>query len=158
MNIRAGTRGPHLLFAMLRQRPAIVHFMVPEAYLVGALLAKIARIPIRIMNRRRLNLYQKTWLVRKMERWLHHSMDAVFGNSRNVIRQLKEYEGVPADRLGPLYNGINTDAFAILCMIANLIPYKGHADLIVAPALAANKCPKSGACFWLAVTTTSVQG
>lgn len=151
---------PHLLFSMLRLRPAIVHFILPEAYLVGAPLAKTARIPIKIMSRRSLNLYQKTWLVRKMERWLHHSMDAVLGNSRSVIRQLKE-EGVPADHLGLIYNGIDPEAFTntemrdasrkslcigsdalVLCMIANLFPYKGHEDLIDALALAEKQMPE----------------
>lgn len=148
---------PHLLVSMLRRRPAIVHFMLPEAYLVGAPLAKIAHIPVKIMSRRSLNLYQRSSLVKRMERWLHRSMDAVLGNSLSVIRQLKE-EGVPASRLGLIYNGIDSQAFSgldprlpvrtslsikpnalVLCMVANLIPYKGHEDLIDALAIAAQK-------------------
>jgi glycosyltransferase involved in cell wall biosynthesis len=88
-------------------------------------------------------------------------MDAVLGNSLSVTRQLTEEEGVPADRLGLIYNGINSDVFAgsearvalraslgigpealVLCMTANLIPYKGHEDLIDALALAAKRMPE----------------
>lgn len=83
-----------------------------------------------------------------VERWLHPRMNAVLGNSKAVVRELKE-EGVQRDHLGLLYNGvdlahfkslpsrssvrkdlgINERALFIVC-VANLIPYKGHADLI----------------------------
>ena len=75
-------------------------------------------------------------------------MNVILGNSLSVIGQLKD-EGVPAGRLGLIYNGIDLDAFAdsdarqsqrnsfgfapntfVMCMVANLIPYKGHSDLI----------------------------
>jgi glycosyltransferase involved in cell wall biosynthesis len=149
---------PHLLVTMLQRRPAIVHFMLPEAYLLGAPLAKAARIPHKIMSRRSLNLYQGNWFVKTMERRLHRSMDAVLGNSRSVIQQLKDEEDVPPGRLGLIYNGIKPEAFAdsetrtwvrnslgiekdtlVFCMVANLISYKGHADLIDALAIAAKQ-------------------
>src|SRR5262249_33160413 len=144
----------------IKRKPTHVHFMLPEAYLLGAPLAKVARVPLKIMSRRSLNLYQGNWFVRRMERWLHRSMDAVLGNSLSVVRQLKDEEEVPADRLGLIYNGIVLQDFTnvetrtslrqslgigadelVLCMVANLIPYKGHEDLIDALALAAKEMP-----------------
>src|SRR5438045_2025466 len=47
----------HLLSVLLKQRFAIVHFFLPEAYLVGAPLALLAGIKFRIMSRRSLNVY-----------------------------------------------------------------------------------------------------
>jgi glycosyltransferase involved in cell wall biosynthesis len=75
-------------------------------------------------------------------------MDAVLGNSQAVVNELRA-EGVSIERLGLLYNGIdfkpfhnlpprlsirknlgvNETALLMVC-VANLIPYKGHADLI----------------------------
>jgi glycosyltransferase involved in cell wall biosynthesis len=150
---------PHLLVAMLRRRPAIVHFMLPEAYLVGAPLAKAARIPVKLMSRRSLNLYQRNAFIRNFERVLHRSMNTILGNSRSVIGELKS-EGIPPSRLGLIYNGIDLGEFAdtdarlsqrklfgfgpntlVMCMVANLIAYKGHSDLIAALGHAAKKIP-----------------
>jgi glycosyltransferase involved in cell wall biosynthesis len=149
----------HLAGVILRRRPRIVHFMLPEAYLVGAPLAVLVRIPVKIMSRRSLNLYQRNVFVRKIERQLHRSMTAILGNSWSVIDQLKG-EGVPSDRLGLIYNGIDLDAYTnsdsraslrelfgikpstvVMCMVANLIAYKGHRDLINALALATKRMP-----------------
>ena len=103
---------PHLAGIMSKHHPAIVHFMLPEAYLVGAPLAALTRIPLRVMSRRSLNFYQKNGLVRRAERVLHRSMNAVLGNSRKVVDELAE-EGVAAECLGLIYNGIDAGAFAI---------------------------------------------
>lgn len=150
---------PHLFFVMLRRRPAVVHFLLPEAYLVGATLSVLARIPVKVMSRRSLNRYQTSALVRGMERALHRHMQAVLGNSRSVIGELAG-EGVPRRRLGLIYNGIDVGAFAapearaamrrtlglapdalVMTLVANLIPYKGHHDLMQALAIAAPDLP-----------------
>lgn len=149
----------HLLWLMLTRRPRLVHFFLPGAYLAGAPLAVLARIGVRVMSRRSLNTYQRNGVIRAIERLLHRTMHAVLGNSRGVIAQLRE-EGVPPGRLGLIYNGIDATRFAgaasrealrarlglppqalVMCIVANLIPYKGHADLIDALALAAPSLP-----------------
>ena len=140
---------PSFCYQVLRLRPRIIHFFLPEAYLLGGLCSLILGRRIRIMSRRSLNRYQiNRPFVAKAERWLHSYMDAVLGNSRAVVKELQE-EGIAADRLGLLYNGldfapfnnlpprnsvrgdlcIGDEALLIVC-VANLIPYKGHADLI----------------------------
>jgi len=150
---------PHLFGVMLTRRPAVVHFLLPEAYLVGAPLAVLARIPVKVMSRRSLNRYQTSALVRAMERALHRRMQAVLGNSHSVIGELIG-EGVPRRRLGLIYNGIDVDTFAapdsraatrrtlglapdalVMTLVANLIPYKGHHDLMRALAIAAPNLP-----------------
>lgn len=156
----------HLLWIMLTLRPRIVHCFLPAAYLIAAPLAFVARVPVRIMSRRSLNNYQKSAAVRWTERRLHRSMQAVLGNSRKVVEQLRD-EGVPPDRLGLIYNGFDCSAYAnsggpavhrarlgiaadafVMCIVANLIPYKGHHELIAALGLAAPKLPPH---WWLLV-------
>lgn len=151
----------HLFTIMLRDRPPIVHFFLPQAYLLGAPVAVIARMPIRVMSRRSLNHYQRAYpkLIASLERRLHSTMAAVLGNSLSVSRELAD-EGVPEDKLVTIYNGIDLRRFEhakpkgevrhslnlasetlVLVVVANLIPYKGHRDLIEAMALAKPRMP-----------------
>jgi glycosyltransferase involved in cell wall biosynthesis len=76
-------------------------------------------------------------------------MTAVLGNSRSVMKEL-EVEGVNADRLGLIYNGLDLaqlpattrrrtrallgirEATLVFVNVANLIPYKGHLDVVEA--------------------------
>jgi glycosyltransferase involved in cell wall biosynthesis len=141
--------------------PAIAHFFLPAAYILGAPAALMARVPVRIMSRRSLNDYQKDfWLSGLIEPRLHSAMTAVLGNSRRVIEQLRTLENVPQEKLGLIYNGVDLaqascgarsriraslniapDAL-VSTIVANLIPYKGHRDLIEAFGRAAARLPK----------------
>jgi glycosyltransferase involved in cell wall biosynthesis len=146
----------HLAYTLVRFRPRIVHFFLPAAYLIGAMAAAIARIDIRIMSRRSLNDYQRAYpAMRWLETRLHGDVDAILGNSRAVIKQLRDDERVPAERLCLIYNGIDTrksalsdrqamremlkidDNALVFIIVANLIPYKGHLDLVAALGIAA---------------------
>jgi glycosyltransferase involved in cell wall biosynthesis len=136
-----------LYWLMRRWRPEIAHFYLPGPYLIGAHVAIAARVPVRIMSRRSLSDYQRNWpLVAKLERRLHKKMDTVVGNSRAVVRQLIE-EGIPEAKVRLIYNGIDAtqqlpdraEARRALgigadtlvgVVIANLIPYKGHRELL----------------------------
>ena len=140
---------PTLLLLMMRERPAVVHLFLPRPYIIGGLCAVLTRRPVRIMSRRSLNIYQqKHPYAGRMERWLHRRMQAILGNSAAVIAELRA-EGAPPERLGLLYNGIDLapykdrvggaraglgipDDALVLVIVANLIAYKGHADLIEA--------------------------
>jgi glycosyltransferase involved in cell wall biosynthesis len=138
-----------LLVRELRaRRPDIVHFFLPGAYLVGALCSAVVRTK-RVMSRRSLAHYQARYPgVRAAERLLHRRMDAVLANSRAVAAELLA-EGVPPERLGLIHNGVAIPAVApgraaararlsiadgalVMVCIANLIPYKGHRDLLSA--------------------------
>jgi glycosyltransferase involved in cell wall biosynthesis len=140
-----------LLWLMLSARPQIAHFFLPVAYLLGAPLALLARIPIRIMSRRSLNDYQAAHpLFRTCELRLHKHMTAILGNARSIVSELIEDEHCPADRVALIYNGIDTSAFAkrrepheglVLITVANLIAYKGHAHLLAALGQIASALP-----------------
>ena len=136
------------LYRLIRRwRPAVAHFYLPGPYLVGAPVALAARVPIKLMSRRSLSDYQRRWpLVARLEGQLHRRMDAVIGNSQAVVRDLIE-EGIPRSKIRLIYNGVGIssmlpvrgearreldldDNVLVGVMVANLIPYKGHRDLI----------------------------
>lgn len=147
---------------MRRFRPAIAHFFLPGAYILGAPASILARVPVRIMSRRSLNYYQRNMRFSPaIEARLHRYMTAILGNSNSVVRQLHDDENVRADRLGLIYNGIDfvnyqksstvrqsmrtslkidQDAL-VFVIVANLIPYKGHQDLLVAFSMACAHLP-----------------
>lgn len=152
---------PLMFFSFLFRRPQIVHFFLPESYLVGAMMARAANLSRLVMSRRSLNNYQlKRPRVATLERKLHGSMIAILGNSWRVVEQLKD-EGIEKSRLGLIYNGVDLKKFdqqtaedqdirnslgldnkaTVITIIANLIPYKGHSDLLDALALVSGKMP-----------------
>jgi len=149
-----------LLRLLWSRPPDVIHFFLPAAYLVGGIAATVAGMRPRIMSRRSLRNYQLAHPVYAwVEKLLHPRMDMICGNSRAVIRQL-EQEGVDVHRLRLIYNGvdlwrfdlpsdcpllradigISPSAFVIV-MVANLIPYKGHADLLQALAIIQGELP-----------------
>lgn len=152
--MRSALVAVHLTYVMLRTRPKIAHFFLPAAYLIGGLAAGLAGIKIRVMSRRSLNIYQLAYpMMRWLEMKLHGRMNAVLGNSMAVVRQLRDEERVSENRLGLIYNGIEIprsadskiavrsslgldDKTLVFVIVANLIPYKGHLDLINAFNLA----------------------
>lgn len=156
-----GLNGVGLIWTLWSRRPAIVHYFLPAAYIIGGLASLFAPFSTRIMSRRSLNHYQrKNKLFARVERFLHPRMDAICGNSKAVLENLKE-EGVDLQRLRLIYNGkkveygrkladrgiaraelgLSKDAL-LFVIVANLIPYKGHSDLISALGLIKHTLPK----------------
>jgi glycosyltransferase involved in cell wall biosynthesis len=136
-----------------RRKPDILHFFLPEPYLIGSLAARGMNGMIRVMSRRSLANYQQNHpLLGALERRLHRSVNALIGNSSAVAAQLVEECG-DSRKVGIIHNGIDLpplpdtgarskcrlelgipdDAF-VIAVVANLIPYKGHADLLAALA------------------------
>jgi glycosyltransferase involved in cell wall biosynthesis len=89
-------------------------------------------------------------------------MEAVLGNSHSVVRELIEDENCAPGRVGLIYNGVDVAKFdlaapqkvafevggaatsdLVLVTVANLIPYKGHGDLLDALARISGQLPKS---------------
>lgn len=151
-----------LLFQMVKQRRTIFHFFLPEAYAVGGLCGVLASHPRLIMSRRSLNNYQVSHpYVTKLERFLHGKVAHILGNSEAVLRELSD-EGALENRLSLIYNGIDVTPFRapslgrgartefgipedalVMTVVANLIPYKGHADLLAALILVKEKMPRN---------------
>ena len=135
-----------------RMPPGIVHFFLPGAYLLGGLCALTRRRHRLVMSRRSLNYYQAQHpVLTYVEHRLHRRMTVILGNSRAVTEQLIHDEDVPANKVQLIYNGIQSLPFEqsrparetrailnigpralVLVIVANLMPYKGHADLLEA--------------------------
>ncbi|WP_374466506.1 glycosyltransferase [Ferrovibrio sp.] len=161
-----GIGGFSLGLRLLLKRPDIVHFFLPSAYIIGAPLAWLTFIPIKIMSRRSLNNYQRSYFwLGQVERFLHRQMDVVTGNSMSVVTQLRE-EGVPEQKLRLIYNGVDMSGFidlpardvarskrgidpdvVVFVIVANLLRYKGHDDLLEAFAIAEPNLPDKWVLF-----------
>jgi len=152
--------GAARLFRWIRRfRPSIVHFFLPGAYVPGAPVAIAAGVPIKIMSRRSLNDYQHKWPgVASTEKFLHRRMDMLLGNARAITQELIQ-EGVPEKKVRLIYNGIHVPAMAttkkearaaldldehafVAVVVANLLPYKGHLELIAALIEIADELPQ----------------
>lgn len=158
---------PYLCWQYWRLRPDVVHFFLPAAYIIGALASLCGPRVSRVMSRRSRNFYQtKRPLYRCVEHWLHSKMDVVCGNSLRVIEDLRA-EGVHREQLRLIYNGIDSRSFCcdsalknnaryqlsieenvvVFVMVANLISYKGHADLIEAFGMIRDRLPNGWICL-----------
>jgi glycosyltransferase involved in cell wall biosynthesis len=143
-------RGAGRLYTILRcERPDVVHFFLPMPYLLGGMVTLLAGVHARVMSRRSLNYYQLRYPgISHLEKWLHKRMTRVLGNSQAVLDDLRQ-EGVSEQQLGLIYNGVNIPVpqspdekgkvrqnidvdknDLLITIVANLIPYKGHDDLI----------------------------
>ncbi len=156
--VRAGMR---LARCIRRQRPDILHFFLPEAYLVGGAVAILVGHRRIIMSRRSLSHYQRGRpLLAQLERLMHHRAIAVLGNSQAVVDELEAETREPG-KVGLIHNGIAIPATIggstrqrarnrlglepsafVMVVVANLIAYKGHADLITALAWIAPQLPR----------------
>ncbi|MCE2509640.1 MAG: glycosyltransferase [Alphaproteobacteria bacterium] len=150
-----------LIFLMRKLRPDIIHFFLPRPYLVGTICALIAGSRYRVMSRRSLSVYQKHHpLLARMEQRLHRYMHGMLGNSKAVLAELRK-EGIPEEKLGLIYNGIDLAPFVekatrkellpaqnikndtlVFVIVANLIYYKGHMNLLRALGRVRGQLPK----------------
>lgn len=135
-----------------RHRRGILHFFLPEAIIFGGLLT-IAWHRRLVVSQRGLFTYRLKYppVVTWLERLVRRKASVVLANSQYVARML-EQDGVPASRIRVIYNGLArarmdpVDAdrqrlragldmdpqTLVIISVANLFPYKGHADLLAA--------------------------
>jgi glycosyltransferase involved in cell wall biosynthesis len=131
------------------RRVAIAHFFLPGAYIFGGLGALLAGHSNTVMSRRSLNDYQKGHpRAASIERFLHSKMRVLVANAKPVRDQLIA-EGAPPEHTLLLHSGVDLERFGripdravarqqfdlkpdvlVIAIVANLIPYKGHSDLI----------------------------
>lgn len=146
----------------LANRTAIHHTFLPEAYMLTAVAARLTFFKgILVMSRRSLNNYLQRMPVLQLEKLFYGFTTAALGNSKAVVQQLYE-EGFSKEKVKLIYNGIATEPFdnlpsktelrnslclapdaLIFIIVANLIPYKGHEDLLNAFAKVADKLPEN---------------
>ena len=147
---RLSKRFSQLFFYLKNDSYDIIHFFLPGSYLLGGVAAVILKKKHLIMSRRSQNDYQQKHKIGAViERKLHRHMDIIVGNSHKIVQQLKQ-EGVTDKQLRLIYNGVvipdindhAVHATLTLMIVANLIFYKGHADLLHALALIKDRLPE----------------
>jgi glycosyltransferase involved in cell wall biosynthesis len=157
-NVRATVVG--LVRHIRRLRPDLVHLFLPKPTLLGTVACEFAGHRRRVVSRRSLAHYRRAYPgLGGIERAIHLRTLALLGNSAAVAAELVTECGDPG-KVGIIRNGVvvppPTDAstraarrailgvdhetFAVV-VVANLIAYKGHADLLAALARAANRLP-----------------
>jgi glycosyltransferase involved in cell wall biosynthesis len=111
------------LRAALRLRPSIIHAHLHEGALIGAVLRRIARVPLvfdfqgsmtsemidhHFLSGKGSRLYGP---LRHLEHWINKQADALITSSNNAAQMLRQDFGFPTDRLYTVIDGINTDRF-----------------------------------------------
>lgn len=134
-----------------RQRPDVLHAYLPLTNLMGALAGRLAGVPLVVTSRRALGTHQDRHAFWKpFDRLANALSHRVTANSQAVVEDTVARDGVERTKLRLIYNGIDHMRFASvtgardvmrqtlglraddvgMVVVGNLIPYKGHADLI----------------------------
>lgn len=129
-----------LLLILRRWRADVVHAFLFWAYVIVIPVAWLARVPVRITGRRNLGTEKSArrfypWLERVADRLSH----AAVANAEAVADALRA-GGVREHKIVVIPNGVDVPEPAHSVgaqpargvMIANLIAYKGHLDLVAA--------------------------
>jgi glycosyltransferase involved in cell wall biosynthesis len=149
--------------AVLATGARVLHAFLSEPYLAAfaAHASLLGRRPALAHGRRSLAFYAGSHpLARRAEQFAHRSAAKLIGNSAAVAAELTAECG-DARKVAIIHNGIPllgvptpgeraaarqlfgiADDALVLALVANFHPYKGHADLIAALAVAAPTLPQ----------------
>jgi glycosyltransferase involved in cell wall biosynthesis len=150
-----------LWWIALRTRPHVLQAYLPLTNFMGALAGFLARVPMVVTCRRGLGTHQDrhTWW-KGLDRLANRLSHIITANSRAVAEDTMARDGVPSAKIAIIQNGLDLSSFqasragerirtdlgvasgeiALVC-VANLIPYKGHADIFEALAIARPELP-----------------
>lgn len=144
-----------------KQRPDIVHAFLYTAYVIGVLCARLAHIPVIIASRRSLGFFKESNFIKQpLENFVNLFTHHVLVNSRAVQEDVLRRERIDPDKIKLIYNGVDLERFQtkveknqILCelgiphdrvivgVVANLIHYKGHRELVEAARIIKQRVP-----------------
>ncbi len=152
------------LWRLLRnERPLVVHGVLPLTNVMAAFAGRAAAVPLVVTSRRALNTHQERvpgW--RFADKLGFFLSDVVIANSNAVKADTLRREGGVPEKIRVIHNGIDFSAFhvaaivrnqvrselglpeaaPVLITVANLIPYKGHSELLRALALVQKEYPE----------------
>ncbi|RUW56877.1 glycosyltransferase [Mesorhizobium sp. M8A.F.Ca.ET.021.01.1.1] len=151
-----------LVLRIVLTRPRVVHAFLPLTNFLGALAGRVALAPFVITSRRGLGNHQERWpRLKRMDRIANRLSHVVVANSHAVAADMAARDAYDIDRIRVIPNGLDLSRFddivhrrdetrrrlglsqdeVGIIIVANLIPYKGHRDLIQAFALASESRP-----------------
>jgi glycosyltransferase involved in cell wall biosynthesis len=157
-----------LIRLILKLKPRVVHSYLPLATFMGALAGRLCRVPLVITSRRSLGRYQERYRALRLFDLLANKFShCVTVNSKSVWNDVLVRDNVDPKKLVLIYNGVDhsnfdvprevrvelrkktgfTHSHKVVTVVANLIPYKGHAELLDAAAAVLDQIPISR--FWL---------
>lgn len=140
-------------------RPAILHGVLFHAYVLGAFVGRAAGVPVIVAGRRSLAHFKRDRRVlRRIEDVANRMTDAIVANSEAVRADTIASEGLTADRVEVIYNGLDSARYdrpaspglrealglgggPVVLVLANLIPYKGHTYFLQAWAHVRKRFP-----------------
>ncbi len=157
---RLGTAFGQLRLRLQRLEPQVVHLLLPEPSLVGALACTTRPGQRFVLGRRSLAAYRTRYPgLGAIERRIARRAVALLGNSRAVVDELVADCADPR-KVGLIHNGVEprpapepqaraalraelglAPGAPLIGVVANLIPYKGHLDLIAGLAGIARDLP-----------------
>ncbi|MDX8520161.1 glycosyltransferase [Mesorhizobium dulcispinae] len=151
-----------LVIRIVLTRPHVVQAFLPLTNFLGALAGRIALAPLVITSRRALGNHQERWpRAKRMDRIANRLSHVVIANSHAVAVDTAARDKYDIDSIKVIPNGLDLSRFddishrrdearrrlglgpgeVGIVIVANLIPYKGHSDLIEAFARASEKLP-----------------
>jgi len=137
-----------------KTKPHIIHAYLFTAYIVGILCGKWSGVPILISSRRSLGYFKddKPWR-QKLENYVNKKTDIILVNAKAVREDVLKREKHCQGKIRLVYNGVDLDKFKpgrgepeirkqwgigendlLIGMVANLIHYKGHLEVLDAAA------------------------
>lgn len=145
------------------RRPDILHAQLSYANMVGVLAGRLAGVPVILASQRQLSNYKQAQpVLRWVENAILRRATAMLVNSEAVRRDLVQRDGIAAEKIHRIYNGVVLGRFEpvspeergrvrrelglaegdlVLIVVANLHPYKGHDDLLRAMARLRGRFP-----------------
>jgi glycosyltransferase involved in cell wall biosynthesis len=154
-----------LWWQVRRFRPAILHGVLFHAYVLGALVGRLAGVPVVVAGRRSLSHFKRDrFAILLIERLANRLTDAIVANSEAVRKDTIESERLPAARVDVIYNGLDFATYTrsaptdvreklglgegpVVLVLANLIPYKGHTYFLQAWPTVRERFPTAIALF-----------
>ncbi len=165
-----------LLYVIHRIKPDIIHSFLPLITFLGASSGAVMRVPLIVTSRRALGTHQERYpVLRLFDLMANRLSHYVTVNSRAVWKDMVQREKINPSKLVLIYNGLEASAFEeatkrknelrkkldiqhftrIVLVVANLIHYKGHEDLLEAANIVANHNPN--VLFWLVGEDRGIQ-
>jgi glycosyltransferase involved in cell wall biosynthesis len=154
-------RGQYRLLRLIRQiRPDVIHAYLPLTNFMGSFAGRVLDVPKIISSKRALGTHQdrnRGWRIFDMASFrLSHWVTV---NSKAVAEDTIKRDNGNVAKIRLIYNGLNMEDFnnrigdkreiceklkidyrkKNILTVANLIPYKGHADLLKAAATIGQK-------------------
>ncbi|HEY6275008.1 MAG TPA: glycosyltransferase [Streptosporangiaceae bacterium] len=145
--------------AVRQVSPDVVHCFLYWACVLGVPIARSVGVPLVISSRRSLTApVRRPRLLRPWERVCDRLADAVVCNSGAVLADAVRCTRLPRRKAVVIRNGVPLPAVAAppgggpprIVIVANLIPYKGHAVALAAFARVRARLPEVGARLQLA--------